>query len=570
MAYAIWTNAAGQVFVDPELMPGLSQNNLGHIFVDYAKTLGYIVEIDGKPYTTVAELQGIKGESIESAEAFGDTKIGRSLYAQSILSAESFSIDAIVELVEFVLLDSIPSAESFSEDAVITHVLKSISIESAELFGKPSISWQTLLADSILSAESFGLAKLQQHIDVESISSEETFGRALIIGGKTVDRGRRDILVRELAPHIAGFYGPFEPRTKAYVSNIAGEILGELPNVRGLKVDMANARDATWKLNLEMEANKDFNIFKDWVKVAVEVDLPDGTREYPYGLYKFTKPNASKNQLRTNWNLEGYSGEILFVNDTARQIFRVTKGTMVLATVRNLLLQRGVPAHMISLPMHLDVPTRADQLFDPFNDESKAARMRIMNALLNSAGFHALYTNRRGVFTTRKYTEVQNQDNAIKYGPNWPDEERILTGSVTDDWDDERFANCVIVTEETPPESGRSMITAVAENRDPNSAGSYDQIGFWRVKMIKFRSITSQADANLLARAQLQAASGYYRRATWTTPPDPDRREKEYAYLNVPDEVHPIEGRFKIDNLSFGAYPFPKEFSFSGSKLEHI
>ena len=376
--------------------------------------------------------------------------------------------------------------------------------------------------------------------------------------------------VRALAPVIQNLRGPLRPRTRLYASDINGRKLGVLDRVRDAAVDMSNFRDAAWQLSLTMDRDRDFNPLEDWVKAEVEVRLRGEWVQYPFGLYKFRTKGGRHLRERSVWELEGYSAELLVLDDVARSVFTVAATDNILATVRAILLDRGVPPAKIRLPMDKDKAIGRAQIFDPFADSSKAAWLRICNSLLNSGGFTALYTDAESNFFAEPVTEITTEEPAVRYGPDVAaGEEPIVLDEVEDDFDDERFANAMIVSSEDPSQD--PPITAVAENNDPDSAGSFQRLGRWVVKEIKLRTIPDQATADRVARAQLQAASGYYRTLGWRTPPDPERGPREYFGFYIPrKETAPVVGEFRGTGFQMGLTPHPQEMSFEASKIERV
>ncbi len=76
-------------------------------------------------------------------------------------------------------------------------------------------------------------------------------------------------------------------------------------------------------------------------------------------------------------------------------------------------------------------------------------------------------------------------------------------------------------------------------------------MGRWITKRVNLKTITSQVDADRMARAQLEAASGFYRRATINTLRDPRREPDETYEMAVDSEgVRVMDGRWRVINWS--------------------
>lgn len=421
----------------------------------------------------------------------------------------------------------------------------------------------------VLSEESIKqieFERLVKYISLTTVDSEESVYTLSVENLKSVLVQSKAAEKNLLRSTIAGFFGPAQMRTNIYVSNISGDKLRLLPYVQAASISLNNFRDATWELSIAFDRNDEFNPFKDWIKIEAEVYVKDKWVSFPLGLYKFDKIGGSHTTSSSTWELTGYSGEILFVQDTLRNVRTIKAGSYILRTVRNDLIAAGVPEERISFPMSEDKKINTSLVFDPFNDESNGTKLRVWNTLLNAGGFFALYTDSEGRFVTSSYKDVRTQEPSVIYGDGG---EKIVLDGISDNWDDESFANAVVVISEDPNQT--PPIVAHAENNDPNSDASRVNLGFWKVKKVTRKTLPDLATAKKIAKSELQASSGFWRTIGWSTPPDPERGPKEYYSFNIGREnTDDITGIFRGGNFSMDVYPFPKEMSFEGSKTEEV
>ncbi len=349
---------------------------------------------------------------------------------------------------------------------------------------------------------------------------------------------------------LEGRTGGAEFRYRLYRSNVSGQKLEELPGVEGASVTLSNYRDHTWELSLPMRATTRLDVFRDYVKLVIELRDGEGWLRYPFGLYYFDAPKGRDDRLTTGWSLVGRSPEATLLTDSAHQTYTVLAGTGVLARVRQILLDRGVPADRIAFPT-TDKALTSPATFDPLQDAEGSKWLRICNALLAAGGFYALYADNEGRLTTKEIEDLPDKEAGVAYGTE-EGTERLIGDSSGDAWvdfeyDDERFANRVVVYSSDPNQS--PTITAVAELHayqpaspppgvivlvDPDSRVSVEALGrVVQKEPVVLQNLISQAEANRLALANLRLASSMDLKLAFPTVPDPRRVPRETYALDV-------------------------------------
>lgn len=363
--------------------------------------------------------------------------------------------------------------------------------------------------------------------------------------------------------------GPISLRYRLYLSNSLGEQVTEIKGVDSATVDLSNFRDSTWGLRLNMRATNAFDPFSDYVMPVSQVLLASGVwEEFPLGLYRFDLGRSmSHMEHMSYWTLDGFSPEILLLRDQAAGGYSVAAGTGVLAAVRTILTAQGVPSSMILLP-----PTSEDKTlpavmyFDPLQDTGGSYWLRIVNALLQAGGFAAIQTDAEGRYVAFQEGDALDSAPEASYGVG-DGYEPMVVDEVGDDYDDERFANRVVVyaadLQVFPP------VYAVAENTDPTSAGSIPNVGPV-VKEIRQQAITSSTEALALAQAELQRSSGYLRKLTLRTLPDPRRGPGENYELSLSGEDAEITGRWQVVSWTLPLSDPPERMEHNLSRLERV
>jgi hypothetical protein len=351
-------------------------------------------------------------------------------------------------------------------------------------------------------------------------------------------------------------------------SSPTGEDLGPVPGViAGTgSVSMSNARDHAWELRFDMKQDPRgvFDPVRDYVKIYADIEMAGDKESYPLGLYRLAKPSGVIRKSLRTWACTGFSLEDLLARHETDDPYWVPKNTDVLLRARDLIVEKaGVPAERVLFPA-ASATLRYGVLFDPTNDSTGASWLAVINALLNAAGYYALQTDAEGNFTTEKMGSRTVLEPDVSYDEGY---ERMVAGSIADDWDDDRFANKVVVRSqdvaETPP------LVAKAYNRNPESLGSIDYLGRTVQKTINLQTAVSLAEMQTMAQAELEKASGYYRKLSVSHLFDPRCFAPRRVYgLYLTDE---LDGNAVVDgiwnqingsvNLSKPATPMTSEIS---------
>lgn len=379
-----------------------------------------------------------------------------------------------------------------------------------------------------------------------------------------------------MAPNVgsilAGHSGPVEVRYELFLSNIGGNEVAPIPHdVYDGTVNLSNFRDNTWEMNLSMRANDLIDPTADYLKPVMDVWNRGTWERWPLGLYRCGKPGHRHMESMTEWSVNGESPEVLLAEDMASGGYVASITVGILAQVRQILVDHGVPLSSIAFPPD-DKFLRNEVEFSPFQDADGCFWLRICNSLLGAGGFYALQTDAAGRFITEPLRDDLTQHDAdVSYGAiSVKDAEQLIVGDVDDNWGDEAFANHIVMlstdANDTPP------MMAEAKNLNPDSRGSIPALGRTITKVISVQTAVSQAELNVQAIAELQASSGYYRRLNIVTLPDPRRGPRETYNVelsNLKGEVI-VDGRWAVTNWTLPLSSPPQAMTHEISRVEKV
>lgn len=345
---------------------------------------------------------------------------------------------------------------------------------------------------------------------------------------------------------LSGVKGPVNVRFKLFVSDKFGNELATLRVVNSASVSMSNFRDNTWELSLDMLATDILNPYTDYVMPAMDLLIRTRSgREYwerfPLGLYRFdvSGPSVSHSMMSSAWSLTGQSPEILLLGDTAKDGYTAPIGTWILATVRQILLDQGVPATRIDFPAKDKQLVKA-MYFDPGKDAGAVYWLRICNALLSAGGYLSLFTDAHGYFKTQLYANPQSKVPDLNYGIGG---DQIVVGEISDNFTESDFANRVVArsndVNQIPP------LVAVVVNDDPNSQASVQALGRTITKELSVQSVVSQDELLSIARDELSSSSGRYHKLSISSVPDPRIHPRQAMNLNLTN----AEGKVVADGM---------------------
>lgn len=522
------STSGGRQYVDPDLTGGAAYIQNGRLYVHYP------VSNETRPAAVVTT-------TYSQAQKRSYSKV----IAFAVTSSLTFST-----MIAKQFLFAISS--TFSSRRIV-QLMRSMGVSAAL-----TMAAQFTLVMKFLVATSYSFSRL--------ISLTRTFTSQLVtrIDG-VIQRTGADIGVA-VSALLFGRRGPVHVRYRFYKSDISGTTGEEIKGVTNASVSMSNFRDHTWELTFDMLESAQIDPLKSYIKVVAQVRHFGVWRSFPLGLYLLRKPKTVKSQAFTRWSLTGRSPEVLLGMDMPNVPYNALPGQDVLALVRQIILDRGVPADRIVFPPGGATLT-SGITFDPVVDQAGTYWLRIANTLLNAGGYYALYTDEEGKFTTKKMGSRTVIEADVRMGPEY---EPVVVNEVQDSYEDDRFANRVIVfsrnVNDTPP------IVATAENHNAASPASFEQLGRWETKTVNLTTVVTQADAQTMAQAELERASGFYRKITLQTIPDPRRKPREVYEVLLRDRSGRtvVDGLWDVTSWTLPLTAAPTTMSHEISRIEKV
>lgn len=366
----------------------------------------------------------------------------------------------------------------------------------------------------------------------------------------------------QLEQILHGALGRVRYRLLLHNSSIMGEKGDVLEGVEDISITLNNFNDWAWELSCTVRNNFDFNPLSDYVKAYLYIAAgSDEWSEYPMGLYRFESPKGV-HSTSTSWELTGRSLEWLVLEDTAPKGLYIPANSAIIPNCKSILqtMVPPIPVERIKFPSESVIKTtRKDIFFDPLQDAENTRKKRIIDTLLNSGGWHKLYTDADGYFTTSVMEDFRTAQPAAFYsteagaelvvnGILMRGQQLIKTDDISDEYDEDNFANRVVVQSAAANE--KTPVIVVLENNDPNDPLS--TVNFGRIKQadpITMQDVVGQAEAYLVALQALAMAAGRYRTVSFSTPPDPRRtqlREHFVVRVRLEAENRPIGGKWRV------------------------
>ncbi|OCW60009.1 hypothetical protein [Trueperella bernardiae] len=252
-------------------------------------------------------------------------------------------------------------------------------------------------------------------------------------------------------------------------------------------------RQIRWDGRLELGAESGV----DWaaVRVAVSYQRDNGAPE-PFGVYvpmldTQTRVEGGREQVSEIVNL--YDRTSIPAGDLIADTYSLTAGDTVTSLVREIIETTGERGVSIT---PLGERTRTDLVWDP-----GTSKLRIINDLLDAAGFFALYTNYSGQYVLEPYRVPALRPVVAAYVPGGRD---LYTPTVETTFPD-RPVNRVVLRSRGDGE--KPDLLAVAENTK-----DFQATGVWRTSFTDDVEATSQVVLDQMAARRLAEAG----QATWT------------------------------------------------------
>ncbi|WP_292702305.1 hypothetical protein [Microbacterium sp. 69-10] len=204
----------------------------------------------------------------------------------------------------------------------------------------------------------------------------------------------------------------------------------------------------------------------DWMSNRVRAIFHNGEDSWPWGTYLLSSPSEKHTAFGVTFEVGLLTKMNVIAEDTVEDRYSLTAGAQIVATVRDLIVSTG--------ETRVAVTDSDAVLSSALTWEAGTSKLRIINDLLQAAGYWSLWCDGSGLFRVEPYVDpsLRPMSYSFEHGetsvhfPDWTSE-RDMT-SVPN-----RFIAVAQGDEETPP------LVGVAVNENPESPFSFQARGRW-------------------------------------------------------------------------------------------
>lgn len=243
-----------------------------------------------------------------------------------------------------------------------------------------------------------------------------------------------------------------------------GESLGDLDGVIGGTVELnANAPLRGGGSLLLQDQNQGIDWGKDRVRIWWEVE---GVEPWPLGVYLLDMPTEAYTESGKSWEIGLIDKLAVLQDDAVEQTFSLPAGTVVTTAVRDLIQSAG--------ETQISITSSTDTLANMRVWDAGESKLRIINDLLDSINYWALWTDGHGQYRVEPYVRPENRAIAWRFHEG-------IDSIHTPDWvrnlDLGSVPNKVILVSQAPEDE--PSLVATATNENPASPTSYQARGRW-------------------------------------------------------------------------------------------
>lgn len=238
--------------------------------------------------------------------------------------------------------------------------------------------------------------------------------------------------------------------------------LGELDGVTGGSADLASQAPLGGSGRMSLDHRRDI----DWMAHRVQAMHSNGERSWPVGTYLLTSPRENHTEFGVSYDVGLLTKMSIPNEDTVEQRHSVAAGAAVIPAVVAMLESTG--------ETRIAATDSAATLAAGMTWEAGTPKLRIINDLLQAAGYWSLWCDGSGLFRVEPYVDPASRpvsfefvhgENSLHF-PDWGKEQDHT--SVPN-----RFIAVGQGDEDEPP------LVGVATNENPASPYSYQSRGRW-------------------------------------------------------------------------------------------
>jgi hypothetical protein len=192
---------------------------------------------------------------------------------------------------------------------------------------------------------------------------------------------------------------------RLYRANFMGELLEDISDgVLSATATADPGRDVAWTLDATMTLDgfRRLTPFVDWLVPTLTVTYPDGSqRSGPLGLYFVLGGNQTRNEFGGTVKVDARDPLWLLSEQGYSAPYSVGAGANVIATVKSILAGAVLTGDATDARRRYQIDDATIVTSEAKEWQLTDSRLKIINDLLEDAGFFPLYTTKTGIITTR-------------------------------------------------------------------------------------------------------------------------------------------------------------------------
>lgn len=231
----------------------------------------------------------------------------------------------------------------------------------------------------------------------------------------------------------------------------------------------------------------------DWMSHRVRCTYSDGVSSWPVGTYLLTSPKNLHTAFGRSFDVGLLTKMNVIQEDTVEDRFSLPAGTPIIATVVTLIRSTG--------ETRIAVTGSDGVTVSGLTWEAGESKLRIINDLLEAAGYWSLWCDGSGLFRVEPYVNPESRPVAFEFTHG---EQSLYLPDWSREQDHTSVPNRFIVVgqgdEDTAP------LVGVATNEDPSSPYSFQARGRWITRTEEGVEGESQDVFDALAARRLRDA----------------------------------------------------------------
>ncbi|WP_435298543.1 hypothetical protein [Timonella sp. A28] len=232
----------------------------------------------------------------------------------------------------------------------------------------------------------------------------------------------------------------------------------------------------------------------DWTKVRLQPVLVINSEEYPLGIFIPSAPSQTVTSAGSNGAVELLDRLTVLAEDVTDAWMSLPVGTVVTTAITEIIASTGENPGAITPST---AATRTVMTWEP-----ATPKLRIINDLLDAAGFFSLWCDTDGQYQVTPYASPQDRPIAWVFGTSTRE---VHSPTYTSEQDLYAIPNRVVAVSSAAGEA--EELVAVATNENPESPYSYQSRGRWITHPEQNVETTGQSALLAYAQRRLQELS---------------------------------------------------------------